>query len=219
MGNTTEIQELYTKKADLYHKVFFDILKYDKAVQSFFQKENYLRSRIKVLDAGCGSGLITKTRLDISKEKKINEITFNAFDLTKNMLDLFLERMKANKINNIELKKANVLKLGMLPKKWKNYDLIVSSAMLEYLSKKEIEIALAGLRNLLKKNGTIIILITKRNFVTYWLVKKWWKAQTYKKNEIQELFSKAGFKNINFKQFPSPYRHLNHGILILEAKK
>lgn len=73
MSNTTEIQELYTKKADLYHKVFFDILKCDKAIQSFFQKESYVRSQLRVLDAGCGSGLITKILLGISKEKKLVE--------------------------------------------------------------------------------------------------------------------------------------------------
>lgn len=219
MSNTKEIQEIYTKKAGLYHKVFFDVLKWDKAIQSFFQKENYMHSRMRVLDAGCGSGLITRTLLSISKEKSFSVITFNAFDLTKNMLNLFQKWIKTNKIKNVELKQANVLKLDKLPNKWKNYDLIISSVMLEYLSKKEIEIALANLRGLLKRNGKMIVLITKRNLVTNWLVKRWWKAQTYKKNEIQELFSKVGFHNIKFKQFSSPYKYINLGVLIVEANK
>ena len=79
MSKTTEVQEIYTKKADLYHRIFFDILKCDKAIQSFFQKENYLRSEMRVLDAGCGSGLITKILVDISKQKNLSNITFNAF--------------------------------------------------------------------------------------------------------------------------------------------
>lgn len=219
MSNTKEIQEIYTKKAGLYHKVFFEILKWDKAVQSFFQKENYMRSRMRVLDAGCGSGLITKILFDISKEKKLSGITFNAFDLTKAMLNIFKKWIIKNNIKNIEIKQANVLKLHKLPENWKDYDFVISSAMLEYLSKKEIEIALAGLRDLLKNNGTIVVLITKRNLVTNWLVKKWWKAQTYKKDEIQELFSRAGFNNIKFKQFPPPYKYLNLGVLIIEASK
>lgn len=135
------------------------------------------------------------------------------------MLNLFQKWIKTNKIKNVELKQANVLKLDKLPNNWKNYDLIISSAMLEYLSKEEIEIALTGLKDLLKSNGTIVVLITKRNLVTNWLVKKWWKALTYKKNEIQELFSKIGFNNIKFKQFPPPYRYLNLGVLIVEANK
>ena len=219
MSNTSEIQEIYTKKADLYHNVFFDILKWDKAIQLFFQKENHLRSQLRVLDAGCGSGLITQVLFDISKQKKLSGITFNAFDLTKAMLNLFKKWIIKNNVKNIEIKQANVLELDRLPKNWKNYDLIISSAMLEYLSKKEIEIALVSLKNLLKKNGKIVVLITKRNIVTNWLVERWWKARTYKNQEIEQIFSKTGFHNIKFKQFPKPYKYLNLGVLIIEANK
>ncbi len=219
MDKTTEIQEIYTKKAELYHQVFFDILKYDKAVQSFFQKEKYLHSNARVLDAGCGSGLITKILFYISEQNKFRGVTFNAFDLTINMLNLFQKWIKINKIKKIELKQANVLKLDTLPKEWKDYDLVIASAMLEYLSKKEIEIALSGLKDLLKKNGKIVVLITKRNIVTSWLVKRWWKARTYKKKEIEQVLSGVGFHNIRFKQFAKPHKYLNRGVLIAEAKK
>ncbi|MBI4147229.1 class I SAM-dependent methyltransferase [Candidatus Woesearchaeota archaeon] len=219
MSNTSEVQEIYTTKAGLYHRVFFQILKYDKAVQSFFQKEKYLRSKLRVLDAGCGSGLITKILLALAKENKLSGITFDAFDLTENMLNIFNRWVVKKDLKNIEIKQANVLRLNELPKRWKDYDLIVSSAMLEYLSKKNIAIALAELRNLLKKDGTIIILITKRNFVTYWLVKRWWKARTYKNKEIEQIFFKAGFHNIKLKLFPRPYNYLNRGVLIIEANK
>ena len=135
------------------------------------------------------------------------------------MLELFNKWITKNKIKNIEIKQANVLKLSKLPKNWKNYDLVISSAMLEYLSKKEVETALKDLRSLLKKNGKIIVLITKRNIVTNWLVQKWWKARTYKNKEIKDIFSKVGFRSIQFKKFPKPYRYLNLGVLIIEAKK
>ena len=91
--------------------------------------------------------------------------------------------------------------------------------MLEYLSKQEIEKALRDLRSLLKKNKKIVVFITKRNIVTNWLVKRLWKARTYKNKEIGEIFSKVGFWNIKFKKFPKPYRYLNLGVLIIEAKK
>ena len=83
MTSSTEIQQIYTKKADLYHKVFFDVLKYDKAVKSFFEKENYLDKDCKVLDAGCGSGLITKILVGISKQKNFLEFLFMHLILQK----------------------------------------------------------------------------------------------------------------------------------------
>jgi len=219
MGNTKDVQEIYTTKVNLYHHVFFDILKYDRAVHSFFQNSNYVRSQFKILDAGCGSGLITKIVFKIAKEKKLAGVMFHAFDLTKAMLHIFRKWIKNNNLQNIELKQANVLKLEKLPKHWKNYDLIISSAMLEYVSKEELKIALSNLRNLLKPKGTMIIFITKQNFVTNWLVRKWWKARTYNKNEMEQIFSEVGFKTISFKQFLQPYTYLNFGMFIIEVKK
>ena len=97
--------------------------------------------------------------------------------------------------------------------------MIISSAMLEYVSKEELKIALSNLRNLLKPKGTMIIFITKQNFVTNWLVRKWWKARTYNKNEMEQIFSEVGFKTISFKQFLQPYTYLNFGMFIIEVKK
>ncbi len=219
MSNIKEIQEIYTKKLNLYHLIFFKILKCDKAIQSFFQKENYLHSGDKVLDAGCGSGLLTKVLFNITKEKNIQGVLFNSFDITKAMLDIFNKWINKNKITNIKTKQIDVLKLKDLPNNWKDYDLVVSSGMLEYLSEEEIEIALRNFKILLKDNGTIIIFITKDNFLTNLIIKKWWKANTYKKKEIEDILFRAGFCKIKFKQFPIFYKHIRRGTLIIELKK
>lgn len=219
MSNKQEIQNIYTRKANLYHIIFFNILKWDKATESFFSKENYLHSNFRVLDAGCGSGIITKILFKIARMEKINEVIFNAFDLTPAMLNLFRKWIKENMIKNIQLMPADINNPEDLPSSWKSYDLIISSAMLEYLSEKEMEMALKSLRNLLKKDGILIILITKRNFVTKWLVEKLWKAKTYKDKEILNIVSKIGFNNIKLKYFPSSYNYFNRSIIILEARK
>jgi cyclopropane fatty-acyl-phospholipid synthase-like methyltransferase len=106
-----------------------------------------------------------------------------------------------------------------LPKDWRHYDLIVSSAMLEYVPKNKIRQALANLGALLKGDGTILICITKRNVLMRLLIKMWWKANMYDKEEIKHVLQDAGFNKIKFKKFALPYWHLNLWGFIVEAKK
>jgi hypothetical protein len=51
------------------------------------------------------------------------------------------------------------------------------------------------------------------------LIKMWWKANMYDKEEIKHVLVDAGFKKIKFKKFALPYWHLNFWGFIVEAKK
>lgn len=212
-------EELYTKKASLYHCFFIQLLQYENGLEKFFETNQCLKQNDKVLDAGCGSGVLTKVLSEIAKSQKLVGISFHGFDLTQAMLDLF-EKWITGRNLDIELKKADVLKLDeQLPKEWKNYDLIVSSAMLEYIPKSEVKKAFRNLCNLLKDDGTFCLFITKKNPLMSLLIKWWWKANMYEKDEIKQILTEAGFKNIRFKKFLFPHNYLNHWGFSIEAKK
>jgi cyclopropane fatty-acyl-phospholipid synthase-like methyltransferase len=214
------IEKLYTKKASFYHRFFIDILGYGKGLKKFFGNNNYLNQNIKILDAGCGDGLITRILTEIAEKEKLEGIKYHGFDLTQAMLDLFKQWIPKENDKTISLKKADVLRLDeQLPKDWQNYDLIVSSAMLEYIPKNKIRQAIRNLSNLLNDDGTILIFITKKNLSMRLLINMWWRANMYNKNEIKQVVLDSGFKKVIFKSFLSPYWHLNHWGLIIEAKK
>jgi ubiquinone/menaquinone biosynthesis C-methylase UbiE len=214
------IEKLYTKKASFYHKFFIDTLGYGKGLNSFFENYNYLKQHIKILDAGCGTGLLTRILSDIAKKENFEGIKYHGFDLTQAMLDLFKQWIPKGNDKTISLKKADVLLLDeQLPEDWQNYDLIVSSAMLEYIPKNKIRQAIRNLCRLLKDDGTILIFITKKNLLMRLLIKMWWKANIYDQAEIREVLLDSGFKKVIFKNFPSPYWHLNIWGFIIEAKK
>lgn len=214
-----EVQKIYTEKVSLYHLVFLDIFRYHKGLKMFLRKSDCLQPGMKVLDAGCGSGNLTRNLYEIASEKRLDGISFHGFDITQAMLDLFKRWISGKKAENVELSRANVLQPEQLPVEWKDYDLVVSSAMLEYLPKDEIKNALQNLRKLLKDNGTIILFITRNNILMKWLIQIWWKANMYKKNEIMEIFKDAGFSRIQFKKFPFPYSYLNLWGFIIEAER
>ncbi len=215
--SSNEAEKLYTEKASLYHRVFVDFFRYGKALKLFFLKYDYLRSNMKILDAGCGTGILTRVLYEISAEKKLSGILFYGFDLTQSMLDIFSQWILNNNAKNVKIRKANVLELKRLPQDWNNYDLIVSSAMLEYIPVEEVAYALLNLKSKLKKGSTLVVFITKQNFIMRFLVALWWKANIYNKKDIRKIFQVAGFRKISFRKFP--VRYMNIWGHIIEAKK
>lgn len=212
-------EELYTKKATLYRWFFIKFLRYKSGLKNFFETEQPLRQGSKVLDAGCGSGVLIKVLFSIARKRNMTGIHFYGFDLTRAMLDLFKEWIAKENAANITLKKADVLKADeQLPDDWRNYDLIISSAMLEYIPKSEIKEALRNLGSLLKPEGTFYLFITRKNFLMSMLIKRWWKANLYEKAEIKKVLQDSGFKEIRFKKFSFPYNYLNLWGFAIEAK-
>jgi len=213
-----KVKQLYTERASFYDRFFINFLGWGRELEAFFRESDYLAPNMKVLDAGCGTGIVTKVLYKLALEKSYEQSSFHAFDLTENTLDIFREWIKAQGAANIELRQADVLELGLLPLHWNEFDLVVSSTMLEYLPKHKIGNALENLKKLLRDKGLLLVFITKRSFITKLLAGRWWKTNTYKKSEIESLFHKAGFESIEFKRFSQTSWWANY-ITVIEAKK
>lgn len=98
-----DAENFYTEKASLYHRVFFDFFRYDKGVKAYFDKAQYGSSGAKVLDAVCGSGLLTQAVQAASNRQGFHDIVYHAFDLTEAMLNLFRKWIAESGAANIEL--------------------------------------------------------------------------------------------------------------------
>ena len=142
-------------------------------------------------------------------------IQFHAFDITQNMLEVFQKWILVQEAKNIEIRQADVLEIQNLPSHWREYELIVSSTMLEYLPKNKVKHALMNLKRLLGLRGKLLIFITKRNIITRWLARRWWKTNLYEEHEIRTLLSDVGFDKIEFKHFSSGW---SNSIMVIEAE-
>jgi ubiquinone/menaquinone biosynthesis C-methylase UbiE len=210
------IRDLYTQKANLYQRFFVNFLKWEKVLETFFQANHYLLSGMKIMDAGCGTGSVTRVLRGLADRQGFEEITFHAFDLTPAMLDLFRQWMEKEEAQDIQLRLANVLELeGQLPDEWSGYDLIVSSALLEYVPKDQIHLALNNLRQLLDQNGRLLIFLTKRTWIAKWTGAKWWATNLFDPDEVEEDLRQAGLASIQFKKLPA---YWNGFMLAVEAK-
>jgi SAM-dependent methyltransferase len=204
---TADPVRLYTERADSYVR-FVRLVGYPAGLRAWFRASPLLRSGLRVLDAGCGTGILTLALHDALVRRGLQPGRLHGFDLTPAMLDRFRAALQRRAIGDIELVQADVLQLAALPASWCDYDLIVSASMLEYLPRDRLVDALAGLRGLLGEGGSLVLFITRRNALMRPLIGRWWDSNVYDARELAESFDAAGFSDVAFDSFPLAFRHL-----------
>jgi ubiquinone/menaquinone biosynthesis C-methylase UbiE len=214
--NPSAVLALYSQRSALYVR-FVRILLYPQGLRAYFLRSASLASGMRVLDAGCGTGIVTMALRDAMLRRGLALGSFHAFDLTPAMLERFRETLRRDEIDRVELAEADVLHLDELPPIWNEHDLIVSASMLEYLPRAKLSDALRALRGRLADEGRLVVFITRRNCITRPLIGRWWKANLYTKPEIEKAFHEAGFSSIRFGRFPPAFRYLALWGYIVEA--
>jgi len=218
MANTADVVRFFTAKHDVYDR-FIQWVGYPHGLRAFLERSHLLRSDLRVLDAGCGTGALTIALYEAFERKSMTPKTFDAFDLTPAMLRHLHEKLRRRGISLITTTQANVLQLNKLPPNWTDYDLIVSASMLEYIPRERLAEALAALRARLADDGRLVLFITKRNWLTRPLVGWWWRSNLYDRHELSTAFRQAGFPRAEFRAFPVAASHLATWGHIIEAPK
>lgn len=150
-------RDLYTTRAVLYGW-WISLFRQQRGLENFFERSGCLRPDLRILDAGCGSGAATLALVAVLESSSFSYRSIDAFDLTPAMLDRFRTRLNRLRIERVHLREANVLALDdQLPESWTDYELIVSTFMLEYLPPEQLETALAALGKRLARDGRIFV--------------------------------------------------------------
>jgi SAM-dependent methyltransferase len=203
----SEPSRLFTERHGTYAR-FIRFVRYPEAIRAFFLRTPLLRSGLRVLDAGCGTGIVTLAVRDALLRRGLTPGPLNAFDLTPAMLERFRHTLRVRGIERVETAQADVLELDTLPDSWAQYDLIVSASMLEYVPRHRLADALRGLRDRLREDGNFVLFITRRNWLTRPLIGRWWQANLYSAEELRDAFRRAGFSRCTFRSFPLVARYL-----------
>ena len=126
---SSDPRRLFTEKHDTYAR-FIRLVRYPQGLQAFFVHSPLLRSGLRVLDAGCGTGVVTLGLRAALVQRGFEPGALHAFDLTPAMLERFRATLARRGITDVETVEANVLALEALPAGWGEYDLLVSASML-----------------------------------------------------------------------------------------
>ena len=199
------VQTLYTERLSAYG-AFISMFRSRDALRALLECSGLLRPKLRVLDAGVGFGTATFALLDALRAKDIEAQAIDAFDLTPAMLDQFQAELDSRGIILVRHKRANVLELeDELCPAWRDYDLIITASMLEYVPKESLPRALSALRARLAQDGNLLVVITRKNWITKVLIEWWWHAARYSHKELREAFATAGFGDLTFIRFPLRY--------------
>lgn len=218
MSVTADPRRLYTDRPDAYVR-FIRLVRYPQGLRAFFLGSPLLGGGLRILDAGCGTGVVTLALRDALTRRGFVPRSLHAFDLTEAMLDRFQTTLRGRAVTDVELAQANVLELDRLPPSWRDYDLVVSASMLEYVPRDRLVDALRGLRARLHARGRFLLFMTRRNPLTRLLIGRWWQSNLYTKGELADAFRHAGFSRVVFRGFPLAARHLSAWGHIVEAER
>ena len=215
---TVDARRLFTERSDGYDRFIRAVL-YPEGLRAYFFASPVLRhTGLRVLEAGCGTGALTLAVHDAAARRGVSLAALDAFDLTPVMLERLRARLARRGITDVALAEANVLSLDALPLGWRDYDLVVSASMLEYVPRARFVDALAGLRARLRADGTFVLFVTRRNPLTRLLIGRWWQSNLYTRPELETAFHRAGFRRVRFPGFPLAARYLAPWGHVVEAE-
>ena len=212
----SDLVRLFTQRTESYGRFIRGVL-YPQGIRAFFMAASDL-APARVLDAGCGTGVVTLALRDALIRRGLTPTSMHAFDLTPAMLSRFRRTIEERGIHGIELAQADVLDLAGLPRPWKDYDLVVSASMLEYVPRERLSAALSGLRTLLRPEGRFVLFMTRRNWLMRPLIGRWWRGHLYKAEELEHALKAAGYRCVSFRRFPVLFQHLNLWGHVVEAR-
>jgi SAM-dependent methyltransferase len=217
-GAAADPRALFTDEHDLYAR-FIAAVRYPQGLRAFFLHAPWLGPGLRVLDAGCGTGVVTLALRDALVRRGFEPGAFQAFDLTPAMLDRFRATLARRGVEDVALAQVDVLALDALPAGWTGYDVVVSAAMLEYVPRDRFVDALRGLRSRLRDGGRFVLFITRRNWLTRPLIGLWWRSNLYGADELRSAFAAAGFSAFAFRRFPPAAWHLAPWGRVVEAMR
>lgn len=215
---SNDIREFFTEKASAYDR-FVSLLRYRQGLHAYWVKSGPLADGLRVLEAGCGTGMLSLAFLDALQRRGYAPQCMHAFDLTPAMIERLQARLGERGIGGVQLREANVLELDALPESWTGYDLAISASMLEYIPRDRFVDAIGGLRARLKDGGVFVLFITRENWLMRKMIGGPWRSNLYTRAQLQEAFENAGFTRIGFGRFPLAHIGLRPWGHIVVAEK
>ncbi len=208
VNDETEIHEVYDEDGCVRYESFVNFFFYPYGIRDFVFKRMRIEDNDRVLDAGCGFGVLSRAVHHSVERRALSGVEQSAFDISPDMLSAF----RKMRLDGIDLRQSDVIDL---PYSDASFDLIVTSAMLEHVP--EIEGALASLKRCLKPGGKMYVFMSRKTRVNDFLFRPFGDPKCYSLEELTDILASAGFKNTRRRRFPLSSFWLNIWGYVVEA--
>lgn len=209
-----KVEEIYNKKAGFYDKLL-DFCQYQKSLQKFLRSLDIsLPVGAKILDVGCGNGIVTEVLAD-----KYPHAQICGLDLSTSMLeicqkkvpDAFLVQGNFN-LGEGFVKYPSNRAFGFVAG---SFDMIISSGALS--EHGDVEKSLPFVKNLLKPNGLFLNIGIGRSPIMHVLL-KYWEAEAQGRRRFQQACFDAGFKKVETHKIPFKFAPTSLSKYMLTAR-
>ncbi len=210
MVENSPAEEVYNETGCVKYKALTDFFFYPFGISDFVSKKITINKGDRILDAGCGFGVLSKAVDNKIRKEEIPNTERHAFDISADMLAAF-EKIG---LDNIELRRLDVRELSYDDD---YFDLVVTSAMLEYVP--DINQGLTSLKRCLKPGGRIFLFMSRKSWLNNFLFRPFGDPKCYSSKEVEDIFRAVGFKSIRRHRFPLSSFWLNLWGFVVEASK
>jgi ubiquinone/menaquinone biosynthesis C-methylase UbiE len=102
MNSTSDPTRLSTERGQSYVRLV-RLMHYPQGIRAYFLETPLVHSSMRVLDAGCGGGIVTLALREALLTQGFRLSYFHGFDLTPAMLELFRDSLRAQNIDDVRL--------------------------------------------------------------------------------------------------------------------
>src|SRR5260370_36087369 len=103
----SEVQQFFSTRTETYNS-FISAFRYPQGIRALLQASDLLQPGLRVLDAGCESGVVTFAFIEAMTSRRLKYESIHAFALTPPMLSRFQTSLITRGINDSQLRQCDV---------------------------------------------------------------------------------------------------------------
>lgn len=208
-----ELKEFYNRVGPWYYSVFFRSVGY-RASLKYFLRHNHgrlgLKDGVKILDVGIGTGFLT---INLLNEAPV-PLAVVGLDFSPGMLMGLKRRLISEGMEGRV--KLQIADMRQMPFADGCFDLIVTSAAMEYLP--EVNDGIAECGRVLRPGGRFLFIATCNSLMGK-ILAAIWKNKILDSTYVMECMRSAGMHRIDILRFPWYFPHVNWWGMVLLAEK